>query len=141
MAPLDFSQGVPSQVRRGFRHVKAMHAVKNVDENRRSAYESLICLKIASILAEVKNPCCAVTLLIEINPIHGAFARITLLYSPFCLSAHFIPSSITIYSNMDILKISGTKAVKYGSRMQRTEKIRNEGSQEGKLLRVVSSGK
>jgi hypothetical protein len=98
MAPLDFSQGVPAKVSRGFRYVKTIRAFKNVDENRRSENESLICLKIAAILAEVKNPCCTVTLLVEINPIHGTFASMTLLYSPFCLSVHCAPSSITSYA-------------------------------------------
>jgi hypothetical protein len=68
-----------------------------MDENRRSGIESVICLKIAAILAEVTNPCCTVTLLIEINPLHGAFASMTLLYSFLCLSAHWNPYSLTSY--------------------------------------------
>jgi hypothetical protein len=116
--------------------------VKNVDENRRSGNESLISLKIAAILAEVKNPCCTVTLLIEINPIHGAFASMTWLYSPFCLSVHCVPSSITIYAYKGIWKNSGTKAVKQGLGIERKKtKFRNGGTQEGQLLRVVSSDK
>jgi hypothetical protein len=68
-----------------------------MDENRRSESESLICLKTAAILAEVKNPCRTVTLLIEINPIHGASASMTLLYPLFCVSAHCVPSSLIGY--------------------------------------------
>jgi hypothetical protein len=77
---------------------KAIHAFKNMNENRRSENESPICLKITPILAEVKNPCRTVTFLIEINPIHGAFASMTLLYSPFCLSLYCVPSLTTIHA-------------------------------------------
>jgi hypothetical protein len=68
-----------------------------MDENRRTENQTLICLKTAAILAEVKNPCCTVTLLIEINPIHGASAIMTLLYPLFCVSAHCVPSSLIGY--------------------------------------------
>jgi hypothetical protein len=54
-----------------------------MDENRRSGNKGLVCLKIAAILAEVKNPCCAVAFLVEIDPIHGAVASMALLYSLF----------------------------------------------------------
>jgi hypothetical protein len=91
LAPLDFSQGVPSQVRWGFGYVNAIHAIINMDKNRRSESESLICLKIHAILTEVENPCCAAALLIEIKPFHGAFASMALFYSLFCLSAHCVP--------------------------------------------------
>ena len=91
-APLDFSQGVPSQAPRGFRYSIAIQALENMNENRRSENESLICLKIAAVPAKVKNPCCAVTFFIEINPIHGAVASMTLLYPPICLNVHCVPS-------------------------------------------------